>query len=272
MKCAVIVVLYHYDQSHLDNIASYAPYFDQVILVDNSDYPVNIPIPEEYHYISLGKNYGIAYALNCGIDYLKNTDISYVMTMDQDSRFQNNILDVYKEKLQEFPNQDVILSPNYVVSYKREEKPSKEFEEIYWSAQSGCFFPMAIFEHVGLFRDDFFIDVVDYEFFVRARSENVKIIKCNQATLLHEPGEEREKKILSKSIKFAIHPPVRIYYQARNLLWCAIHYKNYHFFKVYIKIFLKIILLFDHRMENIKAYHKATKDALYNNLGEGDLS
>ncbi len=272
MKCAVIVVLYNYNQSNLDNIASYAPFFDQVVVVDNSDTPVAIPIPDDYHVISLGKNYGIAYALNCGIDYLKNTDISYVVTMDQDSRFQNNILDIYKEKLQQFPNQDVILSPNYVVSYKREEKSSKELEEIYWSAQSGCLFPMEIFEQIGLFRDDFFIDVVDYEFFVRARLENIKIIKCNQAILLHKPGEEREKKLLSKSIKFAIHPPIRIYYQARNLLWCAIHYKNYHFLKVYLKIFLKIILLFDHRMQNIKAYHKATKDALYNNLGEGDFS
>ncbi len=272
MKCAVIVVLYNYNQSNLDHIASYAPFFDQVVVVDNSDTPVAVPIPDEYHVISLGKNYGIAYALNSGIAYLKNTDISYVVTMDQDSRFQNNMIQIYKKKLQEFTNQDIILSPNYVVSYKEEKAPSKEFEEIYWSAQSGCLFNMEIFEHIGLFRDEFFIDVVDYEFFVRARLENIKIIKCNQAILLHKPGEEMEKKLLSKSIKFAIHPPIRIYYQARNLLWCAIHYKNYHFFKVYIKIFLKILLLFDHRIENIKAYHKATKDALYNHLGEGDFS
>lgn len=272
MKCAVIVVLYNYNQSNLDNIASYAPYFDEVVLVDNSDYPINIEIPESYHVIRLGKNYGIAYALNCGIDYLKNSDISYVVTMDQDSRFQNNMLDVYKEKLQEFPNQDVILSPNYIISYKEMETFSSDFEEIYWSAQSGCLFPIKIFEQIGLFRDDFFIDVVDYEFFVRARSEAIKIIKCNRAYLFHQPGEERQKKIFSKNIKFVIHPPVRIYYQSRNLLWCAIHYKDFHFLRVYIKMLFKILLLFDHRLDNIKAYYKATKDAIYNNLGEGNLS
>ena len=63
MKCAVIVVLYNYNQSNLDHIASYAPFFDQVVVVDNSDTPVAVPIPDEYHVISLGKNYGIAYAL-----------------------------------------------------------------------------------------------------------------------------------------------------------------------------------------------------------------
>lgn len=271
MKCAVIVVLYNYDQSNLDNIASYASYFDQVVVVDNSDSFVNIPIPKQYHAIHLGKNYGIAYALNCGIDYLKNSDIQYIVTMDQDSRFQNNVLEIYKEKLKEFQNQDVILSPNYMVSYKEEETSSNEFEEVYWSAQSGCLFNKEIFEHIGLFRDDFFIDVVDYEFFVRARSENIKILKCNKAYLFHQPGEEREKKIFLKNIKFVIHPPIRIYYQSRNLLWCAIHYKNFHFLKVYIKILFKIILLFDHRIENMKAYYKATKDAIYNNLGEGNL-
>lgn len=52
-----------------------------------------------------------------------------------------------------------------------------------------------------------------------------------------------------------------------------LHISKYNcFFKVYIKRLLKIILLFDYQLENVKVYYKSTKDTIYNNLEEGEFS
>lgn len=265
---AAVVILYNWNQENIDNINSYASYFDEIILIDNSDKKVQIKLNPDFTYFSFNENLGIATALNKGIEIAREHGMEYVVTMDQDSRFKNNIVEIYFQKMKLITNNQFILSPNYIVDYQKTSSSYSELEEIYWTAQSGCLFPISIFDQLGNFKEDFFIDVVDYEYCIRAKNNGIKVIRVNNAEIFHKPGETKQKKILGKRIEFASHNQVRIYYQVRNLLWSFINYKEFSFFKVYFRIFIKILLLFDNKISYLKYFFKGTKDAIGNKLGK----
>ena len=96
MKIGAVVVLYNFNENHLKKIETYDKFVDEVVLVDNSDnrefYEKSKTQINKYTYINMNENVGIAKALNEGITYLYNKGYDWVLTMDQDSAFQNNII------------------------------------------------------------------------------------------------------------------------------------------------------------------------------------
>ena len=77
---------------------------DNVVAVDNSDKHISsivesIELIYNLNYISLNGNYGIAYALNVGIENSLKKGSDWILTMDQDSQFSGNLIEIYKEFL-----------------------------------------------------------------------------------------------------------------------------------------------------------------------------
>ena len=134
--------------------------------------------------------------------------------------------------------------------------------------QSGSLFKRNVFNKIGYFNEDLFLDVVDYEFFIRMKKAGIKLIRVNSAVLTHHPATTRELKMGRFKFKYGVASPVRYYYQARNLLWTA---KKYHSKKLYIILmikWLKIVLLFKNKKEYLRLYKNGLQDAKNNRLGK----
>ncbi len=268
-KISAVTVLYNFDEKVISNIKTYENYVDEVILIDNSDTSDYFNLYKEqlkkYTYISMNGNTGIAVALNRGIEYSKEKGYDWVITFDQDSYLRNNIIDIYENYIDKL-NDDkiVILSPIYFFDRKKTE----EFigtKELKYVMQSANLVNINNFFSIGKFKEEFFIDVVDYEFCLRARQKGYKIICCGEAKLEHFPAITRESKILK--IKFGYCSPLRIYYQARNLLWTAKKYKNINMLTILIYKLFKIIVFFDNKRKFLDYYFKGIKDCRKNRFG-----
>jgi len=105
-------------------------------------------------------------------------------------------------------------------------KPSKElFRNAIWFADmviaSGCLIRRDVVDSIGLPRSDFFIDFVDFEYCLRARSHGYKIAVVSRASISHEIGNGRRIDIPGLRRLWIDQPPFREYYISRNLTYLA---------------------------------------------------
>lgn len=268
-KIASVTILYNYDKNILENIKSYENLVNEVVLIDNSVsseyYHKYEKILNKYTYISMNGNVGIAKALNAGIDYLKSKEYEWVLTLDQDSKLENNILDIYREYIN---NNDcekiIILSPQYIFDRFISSKPY-DTKELKYVMQSANLLNIDKFYKVGKFKEEFFIDMVDYEFCLRAHKFGYKIISCGNAKLNHSPAITKRSKLLK--FKYGYCSKERIYYQSRNILWTYKQYKNINILFILIWKLFKIIAFYDEKKEYLKYYFKGISDCQNERFG-----
>jgi rhamnosyltransferase len=84
---------------------------------------------------------------------------------------------------------------------------------------SGAMVRRTVVEKIGLPRSDFFIDFVDYEYCLRARSHGYKIAVITRAKLFHEIGKSHKVRFLGRRYHWSQHRPFREYYMSRNLAY-----------------------------------------------------
>jgi len=82
---------------------------------------------------------------------------------------------------------------------------------------SGSMVRREVVAAIGLPRSDFFIDFVDYEYCLRARSYGYKIAVITRAKLYHEVGKAHKVRFLGRPHLWSQHHPFREYYYSRNL-------------------------------------------------------
>lgn len=263
-----IVIAYNIEEKIiLQNINSYKNYVDKVIIVDNSDKEnkLNELCDEKIAYLKLNDNLGIAKALNEGIYYAIKNNYKFVLTMDQDSNFNNNLIEEYSKN---YEKDIIIYSPNYIIERKHKKEYKVDSQYLYWTMTSGNLINLELFQKVGMFKEEFFIDGVDYEYCLRARKNGYKILQCNRAILLHNPGITKIKKIIFWNYKYGYMSPTRMYYQIRNLKYISKEYKSFRAELIIIIKFLKIVLLFDNKKEFFTMFKKGIKDCKENKFGK----
>jgi GT2 family glycosyltransferase len=85
---------------------------------------------------------------------------------------------------------------------------------------SGSMVRRDVVERIGFPRSDFFIDFVDYEYCLRARSHGYKIAVITQAKLYHEVGTAHKLRFFfGRPHLWSEHCPFREYYYSRNLAY-----------------------------------------------------
>lgn len=258
---AAVVVAYNIKKYILlENIKTYSKFVDKVIVVDNSDRDNSLKDIQDstISYIKLNGNEGIAKGLNVGIKYAIENGYLYVLTMDQDSSFSNNLIDEYSKN----EKQDVIIySPNYLIDRKKKKNYQKNVKYMYWTMTSGNVLNLQLYKKNGTFKEELFIDAVDYEYCLRARKNGYKILQCNKAILKHNPGITKIKKILFYKYKYGYMSPIRLYYQVRNLRYLMINYNCYRALLIIVIKLMKILFLFDNKKNYLKMFKKAILDS-----------
>lgn len=200
----------------------------KVVLVDNTEQPYLKKTSDLliHKLITLGCNAGIAKAQNIGIKNTSRADV--IVFFDQDSKIYPGFVDdlllpidissaevvspLCKDEISDFELPALKLNhlgfPMPVNSMGRMEPYPVDIV-----ISSGTAATIHVFEHVGLFNEEMFIDSVDTEWCLRCRSLKIPIRIIPTAVMRHRIGG---RTIAIKSLKIFVHSPTRCYYQLRN--------------------------------------------------------
>jgi rhamnosyltransferase len=260
-----VVVWYNPTQNEANNIATYAFEVRKLLVVDNSS-ESNEDLLKKYsypnvQYIPLRQNVGIATALNIACELALKENAKWMLTMDQDSTFENGAAGQLIKEANAFadPAQVGIFSPQHkTVGGKESRKPvTGRFREEKEVMTSGNLLNLSAYAKVGRFRDDFFIDIVDIEFCRRLVKYEYKIITVCNVELRHVLGDGiMVTRFFGVKKYFDDHSPLRKYYLSRNLLYVGkLHPESKGYSRSKLLKQIKKVLLYDYHQKWTKLWY-----------------
>ena len=237
--CAVVVWFNPNKVENLiKNVNSYSDFADKIFIVDNSE-ENNSSLAQKIKnsfYIPLGKNTGIANALNVGCKKAILDGFEWCMTMDQDSAWNSKELKKYVSLIGKSESKYENFSPalNFSSLYSlsknlkqffRSRKQSSFFDfqfEDRWIT-SGSVMKLSEWEKLGGFNAELFIDEVDFDYCARFSEKGLKNLCCENVFLDHNLGSQRKLLFL----KFGAHTDFRLFYQIRNSFYMQKKHPEY---------------------------------------------
>lgn len=262
---AAIVVLYNPTLDEIKHITDYYSLVDETIVLDNSneDQFVRIEkvIGDSKHLIYkwFGENVGLCVALNEGMRIAKERGHKWSLLMDSDSSFITDIISVYKSFLSKNIDNDIaVLSPVHIHdrSYEREFSGTKLVK---WAMTSGCLYNIDIFNKIGRFKEELFVDGLDIDYCYKARKNGYKVIEIADAKLQHYPGKTQSVYLFGKKINYGIASPDRYYMQSRAIVWLILKYHCINDIIRYMSKWGKVILLFKDKKNYMTCMLKGSK-------------
>lgn len=231
LRIAAVVVLYNPTSSHIKNMDGYNQSVEKVYAIDNSEQPDPAIVAQlsglpNVEYIANHGNLGIAKALNLGAELAIAAGFDLLLTMDQDSEVLPGMVERLLACIDTVDSDMLgIVSPCHQLG-ETFSPPTKEWQELEVTMTSGNLLNLTAFKAIGPFREDYFIDYVDYEYCLRLREHGFFIIQANRALLLHRLGVMTWRRFLHKALKLGNHPPIRRYYSFRNRFYLHQQYKK----------------------------------------------
>lgn len=238
--CAVIVSYEPETRALHRLIASLQPQVGATVIVDNGSSSAVIDglcqqalIPSTT-LISLDENLGIATGVNRGVRWAKCNGYAYCALFDQDSEPSD---DMVAQLLAGFELAQKItrvsaVGPRYIDRNNGMVSPfiqlgGLKFRSVTCSQSnalvpadflisSGSLFSVKAFDEIGAMDETLFIDHVDTEWFLRARSKGFAAFGVCQAQMTHRLGENSISVRLWRLLRFPVHTPMRHYYMYRN--------------------------------------------------------
>lgn len=289
-KIAAIVVTYNPDEGLNKSTKSLIKQVDSIIMVDNGSNDEGKEIinkiknkyGEKIEVIFNEENLGIATALNKGVKYALNNDYEWILTMDQDSCAEENMVKIMLETyyaIDENERKDILsLFPTFIdrgIESLDKNNENVKYEYVDAEITSGNLLKAEVFEKAGFFDDSLFIDMVDTDYCMRLNELGIKMIRISGAILNHSIGNSKQVKKLFGTFNTSNHSATRRYYMTRNRFYTWNKYKNLNSFtlnrdkKLFKKEFVKIILGEDDKLNKVKMVLKGYKD--YKNGVRGKL-
>lgn len=238
MKVVAIVVTFHPELDQLNELlSSLVSQVDFTIVVDNgsgADVRGHIRSTgfERLECIGLPSNLGIAAAQNVGIARARELGSEYIMLSDQDSVPAKSMVIALvgaAERIRASGKQLACVGPRYLDDRQQNPPPfirvtgltlercactaEDSIVPVDYLIASGCLIPMTVLDKVGGMREDLFIDYVDIEWGLRARSLGFQSYGVCAAQMRHSLGDQPIE-FLGK--KLPLHSPLRHYYHFRN--------------------------------------------------------
>ena len=271
IKLHGVVVLYNPDDSILENILSYISELDMLYIIDNSEIKNDILVNKLYKinkckYIDNKGNQGIAHALNIGAKLAIENEADWLLTMDQDSKFEKNDLNILIQKIDKKMG---IISPLHAKN-----ELNIDSNKYIITMTSGNLLNLKIYQRVGFFEEKLFIDSVDTEYCLRLYQYGHDIKRVSSVILNHNLGEIKVYKFFNKKITSTNHNYIRRYYIMRNRLYIWNKYKKIlPFFikndkKQFIREIEKIILFEEQKLLKLFYTFKGYIDYKKNKFGK----
>ena len=231
-KVAAVVVLYNPDKNYIKNINTYLYHVSLLVIVDNSeipDYSVYSSLENINHvkFVINKENTGISKAINDGIKLAVKEGAEWVLTMDQDSFFENNMIENYLVAFNEISNNKKVAVIGPVSEKRSDETIPTKIKEVTSLITSGSLINTSIFSEVGGYNEKLFIDEVDHEYCYRIKMLGYSVLQVENIFLNHTLGSQQPVKTLTgkKKVK-TLHSPIRLYYIVRNCCFIIKMYKK----------------------------------------------
>ncbi len=229
--CAVVVA-YHPDEGLEGRVDRILKQVDAAVIVDNGSSAETARVldrlagRENVHLIRNAENLGVATALNEGMDWVRRRGYAWAFLFDHDSTLEEGALDALAAALRDFGPEETpaVIGCNYRdVHAKRLRYPDESASGLSWRERktvitSGSLVSVGLYESIGPFRDEFFVDHVDDEYCLRARRKGCRVISTCRPVMLHSVGASTLHRLLWKRTGVTNHSPFRRYYMTRNHL------------------------------------------------------
>ncbi len=288
LHVGAVITSFNPPDNFYENVQGIALQAEQVVLVDNAS-------SEKYRavfdkilrnlknvvMILNSKNLGIGEALNQGTKkLLENPDLNWIATFDHDTQipasyFTKLVDSVRRDSLHQATQ---IIGPRFTLSgeatpFDRAVEPATAI------ITSGAMYSRSVFNKIGFFRSDFFIDSIDHEFCLRAIANGLRVAQVNTVTIQHRLGLPQKTSFLGVFSFYTLnYSGLRKYHMIRNFIFLVRLYgetqprwllKNSGFL---IKEIVKTVFFEKNKGQNIKALLKGLKDGLATPISTKDFS
>jgi rhamnosyltransferase len=298
-QVAALVVTYFPDACFPARLDKLLEQVSRVVIIDNGSPKDLLLWQEQYCHsdnitcLENSNNLGIATALNQGMDLLTEEGFEWVITFDQDSTVTSGFIALLRDTI----NADAISHDVALVGANRSDAGENHamhrwlrsktgwpfFERVTCDRigpegvtlviTSGTLVNMKIFNILGPFRDDFFIDFVDSEYCLRVREAGYRILVNPDARMFHQLGSKKQYRLFGLTMSPTFHSPLRRYYLFRNRiemirLYGLIfpHWLIYELMAL-AHITLGILLYEDQKIAKLQACAFGTWDGLLKRMG-----
>jgi len=263
-----IVVLYNPEEDSVGNITQIMQLSSKTFVIVNScsDEILGELNKLDVNIIVNPENIGLSKALNIGIkECLKNTECDFITLFDQDSMPGANFFDILSRPFADSTDKIAAIGPliDDVKNNKSRVADNNHVKDIEVIISSGCLIPVSVINEVGMMDETLFIDYIDYEWCLRAKSKGYKILQNTNAALYHNMGDAF---VSFLGVAKPIHKnKIRHYYIIRNQLimlnrdYISFKWKIVHTVKLLYRIPAYLIFS-DDRVATLKMMIKAIKD------------
>lgn len=233
----------------------------EIVIVDNaSNNLVNIEKNfQNLTIISLSTNLGIAAALNKINQFAINYEADWVITLDQDSIVNADIVSTYFEYLRKIPSyqQKVgAINSQYEVKDVYVKKNNQIVEDLD-VITSGLLTNVSAIKNGINYDETMFIDLVDFDFNHSLNSYGYMVLRAPFVGYQHELGNNVKRvRFFTKQVSVIDYSQFRIFYQWRNLFY---FYRKWHttkYFYSFSKQTIKRLIYGDNRLSQISAILK----------------
>lgn len=261
---------------------------ERVVLVDDGTFSLGgteLDGLDRVDVVELDENRGIAHALNVGVGVAREAGADAVLTLDQDSAAPDGYVADAMAAIAADRGRG--RNPGFAVpasaggnailrTRSRRGGTAEAFDPI----QSGAVVPIEVFDELGGFAEQLFIDAVDSDFTLRALRAGYSIAVVEGADIGHSLGElvpimiaGRHLTVGGKPRHVLYHAPFRTYYMVRNSIYLMQEHRKgflrWHavrWFKMGSMI-VALIVLGDGRMPQLRAVRYGARDGFRRRFG-----
>jgi len=284
--CAVVTT-YYPNEAFLENMERVVSQVAAIIVVDNTASEASRKVlaklqavSQKIIILSNDKNEGTVKALNQGICRAQELGYQWVLTLDQDSLIDANLVKTYLEFIKGYPDLSTlgVINSNYkdketgMLGFSANTPKQNGWAEVPTLITSGSFFAISTFKQIGLMREEFFMDWADYDFCLRARQIGKHNFVYIHPLIIHSVGAKTKHKIFFLELPANNHNPFRCYLIGRNLIVLIKEYflKEFPVTMFYIVIlfykFFSVILWEEKRAIKLRSLFLGIKDGIFNKM------
>jgi rhamnosyltransferase len=254
--------------------------------------------PQKITLITLEKNYGIARAINRGIEFARADGHEYAMLFDQDSVPQEGLMEELQAIVTNLAASNTSVAAIGPRLYDPRSSAYFKFGLLKWGVwqrvgcgcgdrtlvrceflnSSGSLLFLRHWNQIGPFREDFFIDHVETEWYMRVRHLGLECYGiCSSHHVDHHMGDDICRYWLGKWHFMPRRSPQRHYTIIRNGIWMwrLDHVPLSWMINSTAKIIFTLVFfsLFDReRKKQFTSILKGMRDGLFSRRGQNDAN
>jgi rhamnosyltransferase len=241
------------------------------------------------HVLPQGQNIGLAAALNLGIEHAARMAAAWVLLLDHDSQPRPDMVRRLQQAIESHDPQHPVAVAAPQIAYAHPDIrcrwPASARGQRFWfrfvyaarmsapqpvdlAIGSGMLLNVDAWKRVGKFDEALFIDLVDTEFCLRARSFGFDVLAVPGAVLTHALGDVAKRRLLGRPVFPTHHSAFRHYYLSRNRVVLTrrfgLRFPNWLFYETMsaLKLIVKVALYEPQRAEKLASMCRGTIDGV----------